>query len=249
MDWQMGLRGAFIAVLLTAAYPALAQKNDYFDRTEMVYFEINLGTHQPDEGSDLFNFFEETSTFDSEDLDGFVVDFKLYYQLNNRLSIGGGLSVYEESVSAESRDFVDIDGFGIVNETEFQTTWVGAQMIWTPFGAGEQFGSKGWAPKFFVPYLTAGIGFKAYEVVQVGEFVDETDPNDPFIFADRFEADGESLSTRFGCGFRLNLHRNVDLNFSLQQEWAEDDVAGSYSGFGDLDLGSKSAMIGVTFRI
>ncbi len=249
MNWQLGLRGALLVALWAMVSPLAAQQNDYFDRTEMIYFEINLGTHRPDNGSDLFQFFEETSTFDADDLDGFVVDFKLYYQLNNRLSIGGGVAVYDESISAESRDFVDIEGRGIIHDTEFTTTWVGAQMVWTPFGAGEQFGSRGWAPKFFVPYLTAGLGFKSYELIQDGEFVDDSNPNDPFIFSDRFESDGDGLATRLGCGFRLNLHRNVDLNFSLQQEWAEDDVSGSYSGFGDLDLGSQSAMIGITFRI
>ena len=241
----------FLFGVLVLLFPAsaLAQKNDYFDRTNLVYLEFNFGSNDPDDNSDIYDFLENESTFDRDDLDGFAFDFKVYYQLNNRISLGGAVTAYEEDTTVENLDFVDINGRPIFNTTTLDTTWIGGQIIWTPFGAGETFGTRGWAPKFFVPYLSAGVGFKVWEFHQDGEFVDQTDPNDPFIFADRFESDGEAFSTRLGAGFRLNLHKNVDLNFQLQRDWGEDDLEGSFIGFGELDLGSQSGFVGVTIRL
>lgn len=239
---------ALLTMVCLLAPVAYSQK-DYFNRTNVVHFEFDFGQAKPDTDSQYFDFLENKTTFDADDLDGDTFKFRVLYQLDNRVAIGGSIVHYDESVTSEDRFFVDTNGLPILQTNALETLWGGVSVVWTPFGAGETFGSRGWAPRRFVPYLSAGIGVKDWELRSTGEFVDDSDPNDPIIFADRFVDEGQVFSARVGCGFRFKLHKNLDLNFALESDFAEDDLEGSFSSFGDLDLNSKSGFIGIIFRM
>lgn len=229
--------------------PSAFSQKQYFNRPNVVHFELDFGKIQPNDDSDYFDFLEERTTFDRDDLEGPTFQFRALYQLNNQVAIGGAIQHYEESSTAEDALYVDENNAPILQTNALETTWGGVSLVWTPFGAGETFGTRGWAPRRFVPYLSVGLGIKDWQLRSSGEFVDDADLNDPIIFQDRFVDDGNVFSTRVGCGLRVNLHRNLDINFALQRDFAEDDLEGSYVGFGELDLGSKSAMVGIIFRL
>ena len=227
---------------------ALSQK-DYFSHPNVVHFELDFGKLEPDTGNRYFDFLEDTTTFDSDDLEGQAFQFRVLYQLNNRLAIGGSVLHFDEDITSEDNFYVDTSGAAILQRNVFETTWTGLSLVWTPFGAGETFGTRGWAPRRFVPYLSAGVGIKSWELRATGEFVDDSDPNDPIIFQDVFSDEGDVFSGRLGCGLRINVHRNIDINFAFESDYAEDDLDGSFIDFGDINLDSKSAFVGIIFRL
>jgi len=241
-------KGKILILTLLAPIGVFAQR-DYFSRPTVVNLEFSLGMTRPGNDSDVYDFFEENTTFDHEDLDGPGALFKGHFQFTNNWSAGGAVSLFKETVDSEDRFYNDEDGFPILQTTELKTAWVGGDLIWTPFGAGETFGTRGWAPRRFVPYLSGGAGFKFWELRSYGDFVDEGDPAGPSIFTAEFADDGVAFSLRFGCGFRVNLTKNLDINFSLEKELAEDDLDGDFRGFGDIDLSSGSAYVGILVRI
>lgn len=235
--------------LTLLAMPTVVAQQGYFSRPNVVHFELDFGQLRPDDDNDYFDFLEDTTTFDRDDFDGTTFQFRVLYQLTNRIAIGGAVQHFDESTTAEDAFYVDENSAPIIQTNALETTWGGLSLVWTPFGAGETFGTRGWAPRRFVPYLSAGFGIKDWQLRSSGEFVDDSDISDPIIFEDRFVDDGNVFSTRIGCGFRLNLHRNLDLNFAWQRDFAEDDLEGSFVGFGEIDLGSNSALVGIIFRL
>jgi opacity protein-like surface antigen len=230
-----------------ATLPLTAQQG-YFPKQEVLNLEFNFGILQPGTDAEVYDFLEEVLTFDADDLEDGTLDFKMHYQFSNYWSVGGSVSVFESEIDSEDRDFVDSDGFPILQTTRLTTAWFGANLIWTPFGAGEQFGSQGWAPKRFVPFLTGGAGFKSWELELIGDFVDVEDPAGPTIFPANFLAEGETFSWRFAAGFRFNVLKNLDLNFTYQRDYADDSLNGDFQDFGELDLDSTAVMLGVTTR-
>ena len=222
---------------------------DYFNRRQVLNAEFNFGLTQPDTSSDIFNLLEETTTLNSDDLDGGSFNFKLQYQMNNFLSLGGMVATYSEDTTVVDNFYEDEDGFPIAQDIDFETTFIGFSVIWTPFGAGETFGTRGWAPKRFVPYLCFGLGFKSWEFLNAGDFVDDSDPNNAIIYSDEFFDDGTVAAARFGGGFRINLTKKIDINCLYEHDYAEDNLGGGFDGFGDLDLSSKSAYLGVILRL
>jgi len=243
------MRIVAIIAMVCAFIPFAQAQKGYFDRSNVVHFEFDFGHSRPETDGDYFDFLENTTTFDRDDLDGQAFKFRVLYQLDNKIAVGGSIVHYDESITVEDNFYVDVNNLPILQTNTLETTWVGASFVWTPFGAGETFGSRGWAPRRFVPYLSAGVGIKEWELRSVGEFVDDADPTDPIIFNDRFEDDGQVFSARFGCGIRFNLHKNLDLNLFAETDYAEDDLEGSFVGFGDLELSSKSGYIGIIFRL
>lgn len=236
-----------VAVLL--ATPLLFAQNDYFDGVNRTLLEVDFGSYEPNTDSDVFDFFEDTITFDREDMDGASLQFKILYQLNNHINVGGSFSGFRETQVTEDRFYVLENGDSIFQENSLKHGTLAANLQWLPFGSGETFGSRGWAPRFFVPYLGVGLGVRDWELAQEGLFVDDSDPNDPIVFESLFKDEGTAFVVRFEAGFRIRLHKSLDLNCLYQSDHSESELEGSFEGFGDLDLGSRSAYVGVVVRL
>jgi len=234
---------SMIAALTVA--PALAQE-DYFVGEKRTLIQIDLGWTDPDTSSDIYDFSQEQLTFDPDDMDGFQVNIHALRQLNNIVSVGGGVNFFGETVDSEDRLYEFEDGSPIRQETSLRTAWFGAVVVVTPFGAGETFGSHAWTPHIFVPYIQVGAGILNWEFTQEGEFTDAATLD---VFFDSFEDDGVTAGLHGSIGFRLNLTKNVDINFKYSHQLAEDDIGGDFEGFGELDLGSDSFFAGMVIRI
>lgn len=224
----------------------VSAQDDYFVGQQRLLFQIWGGYTDPDTDSEIYRFSEEELLFDASQLDGTQIFFNVFKQRNNWYSIGAGFSVFSESVRSESRDYVFDDGSPILQDTSLDTVWFGPLVMFTPFGAGETFGTKAWAPRMVVPYAQIGAGFMAWEFTQAGDFVDERDLT---VFTDYFQDDSWAFSLRLALGLRFNLNRHMDVDMVYLHDHAEDDLGGDFEGFGDLDLSSNSAAIGFTFRL
>lgn len=233
----------FWFVLLASAGLLMAQ-DDYFLGSRVSLIQIQGGWNVPDKSSDIYTFSEENLTFDSDELDGPLFQINYQFQVNNYVAIGGGWSHYSEKVDSEDRFYEFEDGDAIRQETSLETNFVGAMVTITPFGAGT-FGTKAWLPRLFVPYIQVAAGFKSWDFYQDGYFVDVDTLE---VFRDTFTDDGVSGALRAGIGLRINITKNIDFDLSAQQDFADDELAGDFEGFGDLDLGAKSYLAGITLR-
>ncbi len=232
------------ASLFIASIYGLSQ-NDYYVGESRTLVQFSMGWFDPAPRGDIYDFSEFELTFDRDDLEGINVDFNVYRQLNNIISVGGGFTAFSDTATSEFRNFVYDNGDAILQETKLDQFWFGAMAMITPFGAGETFGSRAWAPRAFVPYIIVGAGLMTWEFVQEGDFVDiDTDE----IFYDTFLADGATASLRAGAGFRIKLTRSTDIDFSTIYDFAEDDLGGDFDGFGNIELNAQHTSIGLTFR-
>lgn len=236
-----------LCCLLMLAGPLAWAQQDYFNRTNISQFEFNFGFNDPETDTDLYDFLEQTTNFEADDQDGFVFQFKYLYQINNYVSVGGSVNATSESQEVYDLEFVTEGGGDIFQTFELDTNWIGFETVITPFGSGHRFGSQGWAPKTFVPYLTLGAGLKSFDIVNEGDFVVDRDSNNPDIIFTSFEDDGQSFSTKVGAGLRINVGKSWDINILYERDNAEAELGGDFEGFEDFDLSADSAYIG--FRI
>jgi opacity protein-like surface antigen len=229
--------------------PASWAQNDYFNRINVSQFEFNLGYNEPETNVELYDFLEDTTNFEANDLDGFKFQLKYLYQINNYFSIGGSLSVATEDQEVFDLDFITEGGNDIFQTFETDIVMFGVDAVITPFGSGDRFGSRGWAPKTFVPYLALGAGLKSYNIINDGEFVVDRNSENPDIIFANFEDDGSAFAYKIGAGLRINLSKSIDLNLLYEVEDAEDDLGGDFQGFGDFDLSSETAYVGLRITL
>lgn len=238
----------WMPLLLTLALSQVCwAQNDYFNRINVSQFEFNFGFNDPDTDNGLYDFLGETTNFEANDMDGFIFQFKYLYQLNNYFSIGGSINATSEDQTIFDLDFVTAGGNDIFQNIEVETNWFGFETVITPFGSGDRFGSQGWAPKRFVPYVTLGAGLKSYNVYNDGEFVIDRNSDNPEIILASFEDDGGTFSYKYGAGLRISISKTWDVNLLYEADHAEEELGGDFQDFGDFDLSSDSAYIG--FRI
>ncbi|MCB1042759.1 MAG: hypothetical protein KDC35_07460 [Acidobacteria bacterium] len=231
-------------ILFVTSCLAMAQ-NDYFVGDSHTLMQIRGGWFEPQADGELYDFVEEELTFDRNRLDGISFDINIYRQLNNYVSLGGGVTGFGDSVSSEYRDFTFEDGDSITQTTRLDQTWVGFLTMITPFGAGSYYGSRAWAPKAVVPYLVLGAGVVQWEFSQEGDFVD-VDTLD--VFYDSFFTEGSTPSLRGALGIRVNLSKNIDLDIATTYDVAEDDVGDDFQGFGDIQLDAQHTSAGINLR-
>jgi len=234
--------------MILLIFPAvLFAQNDFTNGPQYGFFEINIGQHTVSKDSAIFDFSEETLTFDASDLDSLDLSLGMYWQRSNLLAFGLMMQQYKESTQSEDLEYVFEDLSPIIQATELETGWFGFEAVVTPFGAGEFFGNRAWAPKAFVPFLKVGVGITDWAFVQYGDFVDyETET----VFNDEYLSEGTTTSMTGTLGFRVKISPRMDLNFSITKIWAEDNLDSSdFSGFGDLDLSSKSASLGLSVKL
>lgn len=147
---------------------------------------------------------------------------------------------------SEYRRFVEdisaTESLPIEQETTFQvvTGTVGAKYYLQE--RGRSVGSLAWVPYRLAPYVGAGIGVSSYRFRQDGDFVDQT----TFVISsDYLESSGEGFIWYGSVGADLLLMKNALLTAEARYSFSNAGVAGSYDGFGDIDLAGLQLMIGM----
>ena len=224
----------------------LAFAQDFTTDSRFIFAEFSFGEHDISTSSSIYDFNQENLLFNPSSLDGMDFSLGLYSQRNNHLAFGVKLDHYNESVVTEDRFYEYEDGSPILQSISLEKSYIGMEMILTPFGAGERFGSHAWAPKTFVPYLRLGAGILDWDYSENGDFVDYSDLT---IFYDTYYSTGSTLGLQLGAGFRVKISPRMDAHFDYTYTHAEDSLNGSdFIGFGDLDLSSTSARVGITIK-
>jgi opacity protein-like surface antigen len=208
---------------------------------------------------EIYDFLTDELTLKKSDFDApaFIIDFS--WRLISWLDVVFGIEYSGRKQESEDREYKDaLSGNPIVQDTRLTQVPLTLSLKIYPIGRGKQVGQHAWIRKTVVPYIGGGIGGTWYELKQDGEFVHETDfddPDDDFcmgaaacIFDDVFTSDNWGFAQHAFAGLDIKLTRSFGLILEGRYYWADADVQGSYEGFAPIDLDGARVMIGFNWK-
>ncbi len=218
---------------------------DFLFEQPAISLGLRLGLLQSRGESDIFDFFSEELTLDSENFDGFALQADLGAQITERLE--GVLSVGHSRASqrSEFRDWEDESGLPIEQNTHLRTTPITLSLKGYLSPRGHSVGRFVWVPRSFAPYVGAGGGAIQYQLVQEGEFVDF---EDLMIFEDRFSSAGWGGTFHVMAGGDIRLNPRLLLTGDARYRWASGDLGSDFLSFDPIDLSGLKATVGLTVR-
>jgi opacity protein-like surface antigen len=201
---------------------------------------------------EIYDFFtdgEELQGLSKSDFDApaFIVDFS--WRLNSWLDVVFGVEYSGREQKSEAPRFTEVNGNPIVQKTRLTQVPLTLSLKIYPIGRGEQVGQYAWIRKAVVPYVGGGIGGTWYELKLKGDFVDETDPGNEFIFSDVFTSDDWAFAQHVFAGVDIKLTRSFGLILEGRYYWADADVNGDFVDFNSIDLNGARAMIGFNWKL
>jgi hypothetical protein len=231
---------------LSVVFSTAVQAQSLRGRSTDNAFQLRLGGFFPDGGGPLWTDVEQRFTLDAEDFDDAAVGFTLVHSMSNLWEVGFNVDFYDETVLSEEAMFVDEDGFPIFHDTRLETVPLTVDVRLVPGGRYRiRPGGRVLKPVF---YLGAGIGANVWEYEEVGDFVDDADPLDPFVYFDRFEEDGVAWQTHVLAGAEFPLSPNFNLMLEGRYTWADDELDEDLAGFDRIELGGAWFFVGGAFR-
>jgi len=201
---------------------------------------------------EIYDFFtdgDELQGLSNSDFDApaFIVDFS--WRLTSWLDVVFGVEYSGRQQKSEAPRHVEENGNPIVQKTRLTQVPLTLSLKIYPIGRGKQVGQYAWIRKAVVPYIGGGIGATWYELRLKGDFVDETDPGNEFIFDDVFTSDDWAFAQHVFAGVDIKLTRSFGLILEGRYYWANADVKGDFVGFNSIDLDGARAMIGFNWKL
>lgn len=210
---------AFILVTPRAEAQGNWQPGDFGSlRFRLGLFEPSGDSEYWDDTFDVFT----GSPGDLQDL-SFGIDYIWRTSRHGGLMFGTGW--YSGSSTQAYRDYVDSDGFDIRHATSLDTWDLSATYVW-------RFGSQR-AP--VVPYAAIGGGFLYWQLEEVGDFIDFSDPRQGIYFA-TYRDSGWTWEALGVAGVEVPLGFRWSFLAEGRYRYSEDELGGDFGGFGTIDL-------------
>lgn len=227
------------------AQPPISQdlpEGDFLFKRPRGVLSIRGGFLFPQEGSDLFEFVQETLTIESGDFRSPLFAFELGFSPTARVDIVGGFDFAKQSVRSEYRDYVDNNLLPIEQDTSLrQSSFTGSvRLALVP--RGRAVGRYAWIPARVQPYVGGGGGMVFWEFTQVGDFVDFQDFG---VFTDTFVSSGASLSGHVLGGVDIQLYKRLFLTTEGRYVWAQGELDNDFVGFEPIDLSGFKLAAGI----
>ncbi len=181
------------------------------------------------------------------DAPAFTVDFS--WRLISWLDVVFGVEYSGREQKSEAPRHMEENGNPIVQKTRLTQVPLTFSLKIYPIGRGEQVGQYAWIRKAVVPYIGGGIGATWYELRLKGDFVDESDPENEFIFGDVFTSDDWAFAQHAFAGVDIKLTRSFGLILEGRYYWADADLHGDFVDFNSIDLDGARAMIGFNWKL
>ncbi len=247
MRHRIVLFGALVLMLLVLPASVIAQPGPP-GRS----FQFRVGGFFPSGGGDLWDDNEEVFTQEISDFNDFIWGMSFVAPVSNHLEIGINLDFYNSRASSAYRDFFFPSNFPIFHDTKLDEAPLIVDARWFPAGRYRirSGGCRVLRPAFF---LGAGLGANFWEYEEVGEFINCSlgcGPNDPPppIFPGRFKDSGTAFQVQLSAGLELPINPGFNVIFEGRHAWSSDAMGGNFAGFGDIELGGTSLLIGAAFR-
>lgn len=236
--------GALILALLPAAFAQPGPPGRSF--------QIRAGGFFPSGGGDLWDDNAEVFYQDISDFNDFVIGMSFVAPLSNHLEVGFNVDFYDAKTSSAYRDFVDQSLFPIYHDTTLDEVPFIVDARWYPAGRYRirSGGRRVLRPAFF---LGAGIGANFWEYEEVGEFIDcsqgcgPLDPPPP-ILPGRFKDSGTAFQAQLSTGLELPVSPGFHVVLEGRYAWSDDQLGGDFAGFGNIELGGASMLLGASWR-
>jgi hypothetical protein len=210
-------------------------------------FQVRFGGFFPSGGGPLWSDVEDRFTLDAGDFDGEVFGVSYVSSLTNSWELGVHLDFFGETVLSAEQDFVDEDGFAIYHDTEFDQTPLTLDIRYL-FGGRYRIRPGGVRVLKPVVYVGASAGVDFWDYEEFGDFVDDSNPADPFVYSDHFSEDGEAFQYGVLAGVELPVEPYFHVVFEGRYTWADDNLESDLAFLRSIELGGASAFFGLSFR-
>ena len=202
---------------------------------------------------EIYDFFTDgvfLQGLSNSDFDAPAFTFDFSWRLISWLDVVFGFEFSGREQKSEVRDPPkDLLGPPAVQKTRLTQVPLTLSLKIYPIGRGERVGQYAWIRKAVVPYIGGGIGFTWYELRLKGDFVDETDPENTFIFSDVFTSDDWAFAQHAFAGVDIKLTRSFGLILEGRYYWADADMQGDFVGFDPIDLDGARIMLGFNWKL
>ncbi len=199
----------------------------------------------PSAGSDIFGFAREQFTLDGGDFRSPQVGGEFAVRVTERLDLAADLGWTRSRQRSEYRDWVDLDGLPIEQDTTFERTSLTLGAKYYLKDRGRRIGQFAWVPNGVAPYVGAGVGVMWHDLVQSGDFVDIHTYD---VYSDRLQTTGVAPIADVRAGADIPVGRAVFLTGEARYNFGSGPSRGDYVGFGDTDLSGLTLTFGISFR-
>lgn len=238
---------ALVVTLCFAGTAVASSRHFSGPRFDQRSVQFRLGLFQPDGESDFWDATSDTFTLSPSDFDDVTVGFSYVRGVAEQMEVGFNVDFYERRERSDYRDFVDIDGFPILHDTELAIVPLTVDFRFVPGGRyRERPGGRRLPKPLF--YVGAGAGLTFWDYEEIGDFLDFTfDP--PEIFFDRFHDDGVALELHLLAGVEVPISRRTNFLAEARLTHSDDELGGDFAGLPEreIDLGGSSIFGGVSF--
>ena len=170
------------------------------------------------------------------------IGFDFGFGVTSRLDVRVGIDYAESLNESELRNFIGDDGVPFTQRTELSQVELRGELVFALAPRGREIGQYAWIPSRVVPYVGAGLGFVRYDLVQVGEFVDDLG-----YFEDTFGSNGWGPGLHLFGGVDIRMSRQVYLTVEARHVEASGELGEDFAGFEPLDLSGLRIGAGVRF--
>ena len=217
-------------------------KADFLFQKPTKYFGLRAGMSYPKADSDLFDMVTRELTLKKSDFHAWDIGMDLGFSKSARLDLIFSLDYSRKAKNSESRDYIDMQGLPITQNTKFSQTPLTAGIKYLLIPRGRQIGKYSWLPSRFVPFVSGGMGIMWYEFRQHGDFVDASTLD---IFSATLDSSGEAITGYLGCGTEINIFKTANLNLDFRYYWADDDLESDFQRFDPIELGGYRITAGI----
>jgi len=223
-----------VAIALVAAVPSSAQRRRPYNPDPNT-LRLRIGEFQLDGDSQYWDQRDFDFTGGVEDFDDTIFGVDYTRMLTERFGVLVSASHYEATSTAAFLEFVDPLGFDIVHDTTLEITQFDLGLVFHILRRDA----------VVSPYVGGGIGFYGYDLEESGEFINF----DTFdIFQGTFTADGNAVGGFFLVGLEVPITEAFGIFGEARWHSVDDELGGDFDGFGDIDLGGREYVAGVSFR-
>ncbi|GMR22833.1 MAG: hypothetical protein BMS9Abin37_1209 [Acidobacteriota bacterium] len=246
------MRIRFVLVLLAVATvaPMVPVVNAQEEQPDFLFgaprgaFSIRGGYLIASANSDIYEFFSEQLTIESNDFNALVFGIDGALAIHPRLDLLAGFEYSRAAVDSEYREFEEDNGAPITQTTELRTVPLtgSIKLYLTP--RGRKISRFAFVPSKARPYLGAGGGLIWYRLNQFGDFVDFVDLS---IFPGEFVSSGWGTEAHVFGGLDVQLSPKWYLSLEGRYVWADAGLSGDFVGFDAIDLNGLRITVGFNY--
>jgi hypothetical protein len=223
-----------VSVSVAAAVPAAAQRRrPYNDNPNTI--RLRVGEFSLDGDSQYWDQREIDFTGGVDDFDDTIFGVDYTRMLTERFGLLVSGSVYEGSNRAAFLDFEDDFGNDISHRTSLDITQLDLGVVFHLLRRDA----------VVSPYVGGGIGFYGYELEESGDFIDFGNFD---IFEGTFNAEGDAVGGFFLVGLEIPITDQLGVFGEGRWHSVNDELGDDFGEFGEIDLGGRELVAGVSFR-